>query len=133
MDELGQATNVIFVVMRQSNDRDPANADGVQPVGKAIPVRSDINERSLKAARTRGQRIDDRQTVALSDVQAVDTDIQCTSPVIWFSPATHRVRWLRDEEWRPMRLADWRDQSDQDTSTEVLTSARYRDIPAPRL
>ena len=77
MDQLRQSTNVIFIVMRESNYRNLADTDGVQPIGEAIPIRSDIDEGSLKLSwvPTR-QRIDDRQTIALSHVQAVNADIQ---------------------------------------------------------
>lgn len=77
MDQLHQPANVIFVVVRESNERNPANADRMQPIGEAVTVRANVNERRLElaSAPTR-QWIDDRQTIALSDVQAVDTYVQ---------------------------------------------------------
>jgi hypothetical protein len=52
MDEFCQSASVIIVVMRESNDRNLSNADGVQPVSETITVRSDIDQRGLKLSRT---------------------------------------------------------------------------------
>ena len=83
LDQLRQSENMVLVVVRDSNQRNPLNPHGFEPVRQAVPIHTNIDQTGLALTLFAvWKRIDDGSATGLSDVQTVDPDVHDAAPPI---------------------------------------------------